>query len=310
VRHNLVPDPPIHRLRVRADLRGQVFDGHVDGQDRGAQAVVSHSALLPAGTFQDVSRDVSPRWDVTEDPWKRGAAVLRPAVFLWQIAADLWHDGQWVFAQPTGKPTDPRADYSEWKAVLKAAGVREARLHDARHTAATFLLVLGIGERAVMDVMGWSRSRWLSATSTCPTRSGAASPRSSVGCSGRGQETTTESRRRPRSYARRSPNETGTETECDQGVSRKRRLPGQRRAAKGARTPDLLFTRQMLYQLSYSGLTPKAPHRVYRALVMILPRGTIPSSRPLWRNVVHATATVDTPASMVRAERVERGGGS
>jgi hypothetical protein len=28
-------------------------------------------------------------------------------------------------------------------------------------------------------------------------------------------------------------------------------------AAKGARTPDLLFTRQMLYQLSYSGLAPR-----------------------------------------------------
>jgi integrase len=50
--------------------------------------------------------------------------------------------------------SDPRADYGEWKAVLKAAGVREARLHDARHTAATFLLVLGVGERAVM---GWSK---------------------------------------------------------------------------------------------------------------------------------------------------------
>ncbi|MEU4517839.1 tyrosine-type recombinase/integrase [Amycolatopsis sp. NPDC024027] len=74
-----------------------------------------------------------------------------------RVAADLWHDGHWIFAQPTGKPTDPRADYSEWKAVLKAAGVREARLHDARHTAATFLLVLGVGERAVMDVMGWSK---------------------------------------------------------------------------------------------------------------------------------------------------------
>ena len=31
-----------------------------------------------------------------------------------------------------------------------------ARLHDARHTAATTLLLLGVPERAVMDVMGWS----------------------------------------------------------------------------------------------------------------------------------------------------------
>ena len=29
------------------------------------------------------------------------------------------------------------------------------QLHDARHTAATVLLLLGVQERAVMDVMGW-----------------------------------------------------------------------------------------------------------------------------------------------------------
>jgi integrase len=34
--------------------------------------------------------------------------------------------------------------------------VRDARLHDARHTAATVLLILGIPERTVMGVMGWS----------------------------------------------------------------------------------------------------------------------------------------------------------
>jgi len=71
-----------------------------------------------------------------------------------ELAADLWHDGGWVFAQPTGKPTDPRADYAEWQALLKTAGVRRARLHDARHTAATMLLVLKVPTRAVMDVMG------------------------------------------------------------------------------------------------------------------------------------------------------------
>ena len=53
---------------------------------------------------------------------------------------------------------DPRRDQYEWKALLRKAGVREARLHDARHTAATTLLLLGVPERAVMDVMGWSNS--------------------------------------------------------------------------------------------------------------------------------------------------------
>ncbi|MDP9798316.1 integrase [Catenuloplanes nepalensis] len=73
-------------------------------------------------------------------------------------AGDLWHDADWVFAQSGGKPLDPRADYEEWRDLLKAAGVRPARLHDARHTAATMLLVLKVPTRAVMDVMGWSNA--------------------------------------------------------------------------------------------------------------------------------------------------------
>jgi integrase len=42
--------------------------------------------------------------------------------------------------------------------LLEEAGVREARLHDARHTAATTLLLLGVPERAVMNIMGWSNA--------------------------------------------------------------------------------------------------------------------------------------------------------
>jgi integrase len=49
-------------------------------------------------------------------------------------------------------------DYTEWKRLLKAAQLRDGRLHDARHTAATVLLILGVPERAVMGIMGWSDS--------------------------------------------------------------------------------------------------------------------------------------------------------
>ena len=73
-------------------------------------------------------------------------------------AGTEWHEGGWVFTQPTGKPIDPRRDHDEWKALLQAAGVRDARLHDARHTAATLLMVLGVPPRAVMEVMGWSQA--------------------------------------------------------------------------------------------------------------------------------------------------------
>ncbi|GAA0439436.1 site-specific integrase [Actinoplanes capillaceus] len=75
-----------------------------------------------------------------------------------QKAAQLWTEGGWVFATPTGGPLNPRTDYDEWKRLLGTAGLRDGRLHDARHTAATVLLILEIAERAVMGIMGWSNS--------------------------------------------------------------------------------------------------------------------------------------------------------
>jgi integrase len=71
-------------------------------------------------------------------------------------AAQLWQEGGWVFTSPTGRPLNPNTDYHEWKKLLKEAGVRNGRLHDARHTAATVLMLLGVQERVAMDVMGWA----------------------------------------------------------------------------------------------------------------------------------------------------------
>ncbi|MGX9921914.1 tyrosine-type recombinase/integrase [Streptomyces sp. NPDC002248] len=72
------------------------------------------------------------------------------------VAGMDWTEEGWVFATPTGRGTPPRTDYDEWKELLRTAGVRDGRLHDARHTAATVLLILGVSERAVMGLMGWS----------------------------------------------------------------------------------------------------------------------------------------------------------
>lgn len=71
-------------------------------------------------------------------------------------ARQLWQEEGWVFATPAGRPLNPNTDYHEWKLLLRTAGLREARLHDARHAAATVLLVLGQPERTVMSLMGWS----------------------------------------------------------------------------------------------------------------------------------------------------------
>lgn len=72
------------------------------------------------------------------------------------LAGNLWAGEDWVFAAPDGQPLSPNSDHRAWKALLSSAGVRQVRLHDARHTAATVLLVLGVPERTVMSIMGWS----------------------------------------------------------------------------------------------------------------------------------------------------------
>lgn len=77
------------------------------------------------------------------------------------LAGSVWEDHDLVFAQPNGRPVDPRRDWGAWKALCSAAGVRPSRVHDARHTAATLLLVQGVSPRVVLDVMGWSDQRML-----------------------------------------------------------------------------------------------------------------------------------------------------
>ncbi|MFE7949945.1 tyrosine-type recombinase/integrase [Streptomyces sp. NPDC057426] len=70
-------------------------------------------------------------------------------------ARDLWTEKGYVFTSPTGEPLNPNTDYHKWKELLKAADVRDARLHDARHTAATVLLILGVSDAVVDAIMGW-----------------------------------------------------------------------------------------------------------------------------------------------------------
>jgi integrase len=71
-------------------------------------------------------------------------------------AANLWREEGWVFTNHLGGPVHPTVDHESWKSLLRKANVRTARLHDARHTAATMLLVLKVPLPAVMEIMGWS----------------------------------------------------------------------------------------------------------------------------------------------------------
>ena len=63
---------------------------------------------------------------------------------------------------PDGRPLSPNTDFREWKALLKDAGVPSSRLHDARHSSATVLLLLGgrPAGRAALGVRdGWRRGQ-------------------------------------------------------------------------------------------------------------------------------------------------------
>jgi integrase len=86
--------------------------------------------------------------------------ALRDAQLFERLeAADVWDDHDLVFCQPDGKPIDPRTDWDEWKALLASARIRDARVHDGRHTAATLLLEQGVHPRVVMEILGHSDIR-------------------------------------------------------------------------------------------------------------------------------------------------------
>ncbi|MGR6967875.1 tyrosine-type recombinase/integrase [Geodermatophilus sp. URMC 61] len=52
-----------------------------------------------------------------------------------------------------------KLDWRSWKGLLREADVREVRLHDGRHTAATRLLSEGVHPRVVMGVLGHAQMR-------------------------------------------------------------------------------------------------------------------------------------------------------
>lgn len=72
-----------------------------------------------------------------------------------KAAGGLWTESEYVFTKPLGGPLSPNTDYHDWKKLIGDAGVRDARLHDARHTAATVLMLLGVPDRVIDQIMGW-----------------------------------------------------------------------------------------------------------------------------------------------------------
>jgi integrase len=108
-------------------------------------------------------------WVFREPKGGKARTVVVPEPLLDQLRAhqqaqslaraalgDAWQPFDLVFCQPDGRPIQPGSDWAAWKRLLKNAGVRDARLHDARHTAATLLLEQGVDIRVVQEILGHS----------------------------------------------------------------------------------------------------------------------------------------------------------
>jgi integrase len=74
-------------------------------------------------------------------------------------AGSRWQNHGLVFARQDGSPIRKETDSAEWHRILRLSGVRQARLHDARHTAATLLLVQGVPAGVAMRLLGHSDAR-------------------------------------------------------------------------------------------------------------------------------------------------------
>ncbi|GKQ38518.1 hypothetical protein ALMP_50490 [Streptomyces sp. A012304] len=57
-----------------------------------------------------------------------------------------------VLSQVQASPAGSAAVY-----LMLARAIQDGRLHDARHTAATVLLILGVPDVVIDSIMGWAR---------------------------------------------------------------------------------------------------------------------------------------------------------
>lgn len=72
----------------------------------------------------------------------------------WRVAAKTWAHNDLVFTRENGNPIPPNSVTRRFQTLAERAGLGHLRFHDLRHSAATMLLAMGVGERVVQELLG------------------------------------------------------------------------------------------------------------------------------------------------------------
>jgi integrase len=77
---------------------------------------------------------------------------------LKRVCGDSWQENDLVFPHTDGTFHPAILDYNAWKRCLRLCGIKQRRLHDARHTAATLMYSQGVGIEVISRALGHSSS--------------------------------------------------------------------------------------------------------------------------------------------------------
>jgi integrase len=75
-----------------------------------------------------------------------------------KVSGDSWQENELVFPHIDGTFHPAILDYNAWKRCLRLCGIKQRRLHDARHTAATLMYSQGVGIEVISRALGHSSS--------------------------------------------------------------------------------------------------------------------------------------------------------
>jgi integrase len=130
----------------RAELKVQRSLSYIANPDTGHYEYVEHEPKTSASR-----RVISlPRF-IVEALLKHREAQLQK-----KASSSQWRENNLVFCNGKGEYMNPANLITEFKHLLKQAGLPEIRFHDLRHSAASIWLALGMNPKVIQELLGHS----------------------------------------------------------------------------------------------------------------------------------------------------------